>query len=518
VSVSGADYYELWSLVAHGRPGAPTLAAALLKQHRDKLSVPLVSGLMFMAEGKAREAYGAFSQAITAAPDDARPYLGIAQVLLQLRHADKALAAGQEALKRDPGCWQAALVAADALDAMGQGPRAIEQYRRILAAGVDSPVVHLGLGNALQKLGRLGEAEAEFSCVIAMAPDQVAGYCNLGNALTQMGRHDEAIALYRQALKLGGSIGAMLHANLAKVFFVTGDYAAAEAESRAALALNPDYPDAHGFLAEALLKQGRHAESVPHFEKHGMPESSAKAVEQLYRLGDMAVFAAAQKALHESQPDNIRLAALSVRAVREHGPQYASHFCAEPLKFVGISSLKQTLAPFEEFAEAFLKEAEALDSVWEPPAKTTRGGYQTEGNLFDRQTPAIMRLRRALEDSINAYFAGHAGAPDRYIAQHPKEWSLTGWIVRLRKQGRQDMHIHPDGWLSGVLYLKLPRLTPPEGAIGFSLSGQQVADMQHQPQLGELVLFPSSLFHFTVPFEADEERISVAFDLLPRRT
>ena len=32
---------------------------------------------------------------------------------------------------------------------------------------------------------------------------------------------------------------------------------------------------------------------------------------------------------------------------------------------------------------------------------------------------------------------------------------------------------------------------------------------------GDLVLFPSSLFHRTIPFYSDEERLCIAFDLIP---
>ena len=40
-----------------------------------------------------------------------------------------------------------------------------------------------------------------------------------------------------------------------------------------------------------------------------------------------------------------------------------------------------------------------------------------------------------------------------------------------------------------------------------------VAPTQVKPKEGLLVLFPSYFYHRTVPYEADEERLSVAFDL-----
>ncbi|WP_373280560.1 putative 2OG-Fe(II) oxygenase [Methylomonas koyamae] len=36
-----------------------------------------------------------------------------------------------------------------------------------------------------------------------------------------------------------------------------------------------------------------------------------------------------------------------------------------------------------------------------------------------------------------------------------------------------------------------------------------------RPKVGDLVLFPSSLFHRTIPFNSDQERICIAFDIKP---
>jgi hypothetical protein len=33
--------------------------------------------------------------------------------------------------------------------------------------------------------------------------------------------------------------------------------------------------------------------------------------------------------------------------------------------------------------------------------------------------------------------------------------------------------------------------------------------------VGDIVLFPANLFHRTLPFQAEEERICIAFDLKP---
>ena len=37
-----------------------------------------------------------------------------------------------------------------------------------------------------------------------------------------------------------------------------------------------------------------------------------------------------------------------------------------------------------------------------------------------------------------------------------------------------------------------------------------------RPETGAMLLFPSYFWHRTIPFESDQERISVAFDVVPR--
>ena len=91
----------------------------------------------------------------------------------------------------------------------------------------------------------------------------------------------------------------------------------------------------------------------------------------------------------------------------------------------------------------------------------------------------------------------------------------------LKEQGYHNFHIHQDGWLSGVIYLKVvPSLNKNEGAITFNLAGSHISGPNfpkiiHNPEVGDMVLSPSSLFHGTIPFTTDTDRIVVAFDLKP---
>ena len=96
-----------------------------------------------------------------------------------------------------------------------------------------------------------------------------------------------------------------------------------------------------------------------------------------------------------------------------------------------------------------------------------------------------------------------------------------GWYNRLVKNGHHTSHIHPSGWLSGVIYLKTTGLfNNDEGAIEFGLHGYDLPITNedyprklHRPRRGDIVLFPSSLFHRTIPFTTDSERCVIAFDI-----
>ena len=72
-----------------------------------------------------------------------------------------------------------------------------------------------------------------------------------------------------------------------------------------------------------------------------------------------------------------------------------------------------------------------------------------------------------------------------------------------------------------MIYLKVvPSLEKDEGAIEFSLNGEHYSninspELTFQPAVGDIVFFPSSLHHRTIPFTTDTDRITVSFDLIP---
>src|SRR5439155_13673383 len=96
------------------------------------------------------------------------------------------------------------------------------------------------------------------------------------------------------------------------------------------------------------------------------------------------------------------------------------------------------------------------------------------------------------------------------------------WSVRLRPGGFHADHVHTMGWLSSACYIALPQAVERgrEGWLKFGEPGVPTspalaAEHYVKPEPGLLALFPSYMWHGTVPFSGDEPRLSIAFDLVP---
>ena len=91
----------------------------------------------------------------------------------------------------------------------------------------------------------------------------------------------------------------------------------------------------------------------------------------------------------------------------------------------------------------------------------------------------------------------------------------------MKSGGKLKPHIHENGWLSGSLYINIPpKLMTESGNLVVSLGEEtDAADTRLNLKkvidvaTGSLVLFPASLTHYTIPFEAEEDRIVLAFDV-----
>ena len=163
-----------------------------------------------------------------------------------------------------------------------------------------------------------------------------------------------------------------------------------------------------------------------------------------------------------------------------------------------------------------------------PLGQTERGGTKTGGILFNRPEPEIVKLRGVIERCVRRY-VDLLPPPDPrhpFLREPRNDLGFTGsWSVRLTGAGYHINHTHPQGWISSAFYVALPdsigvNEDKPDGWLAF---GQPPPELELglaparliKPKAGLLVLFPSTMWHGTVPFH-EGERLTVAFDVQSR--
>jgi hypothetical protein len=159
----------------------------------------------------------------------------------------------------------------------------------------------------------------------------------------------------------------------------------------------------------------------------------------------------------------------------------------------------------------------------EPLSQSVRGGTQTLGDLAKVDHPVLKAFFAALERPILKYMRDLGVSPHPYRARNTGRYRIGGaWSVRLHSQGRHSNHFHQKGWISSAFYVTLPPSEPGsrEGWIQFGeppfpALPAQPPERFVEPKPGLLVLFPSYMWHGTVPFSAEAERMTIAFDATP---
>ncbi len=99
---------------------------------------------------------------------------------------------------------------------------------------------------------------------------------------------------------------------------------------------------------------------------------------------------------------------------------------------------------------------------------------------------------------------------------------LNLWVVRQFKNEYNPIHFH-GGNISGVGYLKIPKnitksrkRLKTNGTIDFIHGSKSFLNnslFNHNPKVGDMILFPNYLMHTAYPFKRDGERRSFSFNI-----
>jgi len=416
---------------------------------------------------------------------------------------------------------------------LGHAAQAEEAARRAITLGIKAPETRLVLARALQSQRRLDESEREFERALALRPAYVEAHRDLaqlvwmrtGDAGAALRRLDKAI---RAAPREPG-----LHLVRSIVLEFAGDRAGGLVAAEAGLARSPnDVPllrQAARLCAETgdadrALAFAQRAASLAPFA-FDVRTSLCEALLAAGRIDDAAPIAAALCAV---QPLNQYAIALQATVWRLQGDaRYAALYDYGAL----VVSRELDVPPGWNRLDAFLDELTAdLDGLHSfrthPLQQSVRGGSQLQLQAPELARPLIGALFKSINAAVRAYMAQLGPGTDPLRSRNTGKAAYTGaWSVRLRSGGHHADHVHPHGWLSSACYIALPpsigsKETDHAGWLRFgrpsmTTSPPLQADHLVRPEPGRVVLFPAYMWHGVEPFESDQPRLSVAFDVVP---
>ncbi len=478
--------------------------------------------------------------------------------LLNSGRLAEAEAAAKKLVSRYPNAFILYNVLGVAQDGLSKYGDAVNSYTKALSLQPNTPDLHFNLGIALANVGRFEDAAKNYQQAIALNPKFFEAYGNLGTVLQKQGLLEEAIKNYRTALSIHEDPRG--HFNLGTALRDEGKLDDAIAHFKKAIAMFPNYVDAHNYLGECLRDQGnmedaiksyldalslnpdhpganynmgeflylagRFDEAVGHFERSQLDDWQERALYCTYKAGHFDEFKTKLDDIVRTHKrhDAPFLATLSAHYARNFGVEDNYNFCKNGFDFVYQNSIKELAEPDSQFLKDLLNDID--NTAIEVRAQgMIINGKQSAGNLFKRPEASFRKLGELVRQEFINYKNRFAGADCELIKSFPQALEFTSsWYVRLRRGGFVDRHIHEVGWISGAVYLVLPKdkKDPTEGCFEYGLHGDNYPQKHDDfpvglatPSVGDIVLFPSSLFHRTIPFNSNEERICIAFDLKP---
>ena len=437
------------------------------------------------------------------------------------RHED-AIDSFAEAARLAPLDVKIAQGHAQTTNEAGLNAVALFEHARSLAPG--NGAIHIGLASARAAVGDGDRGASELRALLERSPMWTYGHKQLAQLLSTLGRRIEATDSLEHAIRRFPQAGPLWEA-LLDVQQRAGAYESLQDIVERARAAG--ISSAQFAIYEAIHAAQFNDETYPPALFDAAPRDIDLALET-WRVRHLLRVGAVEAALPildrglkgEHSAELWPYAATAWRIVGD--PR--SDWLEGDSRLVRVVDLTDTLPPLEQLAETLralhVAKGEYLD-------QSVRGGTQTDGPLFSRIEPVIRHLRAAVTSAVESYTA-QLPPPDKEhpLLNHRRDRRIRfsgSWSVRLRSGGHHSNHVHPQGWISSALYVALPARNDgvPENA-GWLTLGEPDDNLQLdigpwrqiEPRPGQLVLFPSWMWHGTVPFP-EGERLTVAFDVRP---
>ncbi|MEX1237108.1 MAG: tetratricopeptide repeat protein, partial [Pseudomonadales bacterium] len=499
-------------------------------------------GMVAMESGRTAQALAALERAVEIQPDSSYAW----HVLGNSRRASGDLEGAEIALRRTvelaPDNSRAWVNLGIVIRHLGRPLEAQTCFEAARKAGFTGPELIDAESGVLIDLGEIEEAHNLVGELINAYPRYSPGHVTRAHLLWQYGPsvapNDEPVGLLEEAATAQPDNGAL---QLAYVGFLLELRGAENVEKGLVkireLRADQDFPLLGALEANALELLDRSDEAGRLYEKSYQsfgrkdPSFLNAYTRHLLKAGKWDV--AALKAEEATRLDPVNQEAWAYLGT-------AWRLLDDPreywlMDYDKLVALVEVAPPdgyegMSEFLAALTGAVEPLHKASrEPIEQSLRGGSQTAGRLFGHPDPVIGAAQQVLTRAIEKHIASlPLDDTHPYLGRKARSVRMTGsWSVKLWSAGKHVNHIHSDGWMSSAFYVSLPGSVAGSqdgnGQAGWIKFGQPPDELALElpprrtlcPAEGRIALFPSYMWHGTVPFEDVEPRITVAFDMLP---
>ena len=486
------------------------------------------------AAGAHGEALAASGRALAARPDSQAAMLCVGNAARMTEDLARADEAYRGILRQQPAHRQAWLGLGDAQRRAGRPDLALATLERARAHGVSGADLGDAVVGALVDAGRVDDALALAGAQVRAHPDFVPGWITLADLAWEYadpGVGEACLEAFRQAAAAREDLPAlaMAYARFMLSIHRPGEALAWFARLRDAGA-NPGLLLAE---AEALDRLGRPAEAAVRYERlqrmgwDSEPSFLNACARHFLHAGDPDAAQAAAQAATRIDPCNQQAWAYLSTAWRLSGDAREWWLC-DCERLVGLVEVEPPpgFAGMPEFLDALDRVLDPMHGARrEPVRQSLRGGSQTPGRLFGRGVPLLEDVRRAMSRAIEPWLAAlPADGRHPFLSRRRRAVRIGGsWSVKLWSAGSHANHIHDEGWMSSAFYVSLPPCVGEGGPAGAIQFGQPPLELGLElaprrvvvPRPGMLALFPSYLWHGTIPFHDALPRVTIAFDMTP---
>ena len=505
---------------------AETEVQNLLKQFPDDVTCLNVLGVILDRKGQTEEAIRIYQKALQINENSSETHFNMGSILHRLGRSNEARVNYEKAISIKSDFLNAHFNLGLVYQNLQDYTKAIESYEKAIELKPDFHEAIGAMGTAFQAQGELDEAIERYKKALSIQPD-ARNHFNLAAGLRNQGSLDKAIEQFEKSLSFNEHNAETL-TSLGDALWHKGKTEEGLEKLNKAVEIDPDHPKANYNLAVFLSDNNELNKALNHFQRCQIHDWQERSLYCLYKTEQYEKFKSELDKVIEIKKNNSPfLATLSTHHAINFKTKDKYNFCNNPLDFAAHMSIKELAVPNSNLLKELLKDIQK-EEISKRTQSRLHYGTQSSGNLFKRPEESFKTLSKLIANAIQEYYEKNKDKDNNsiFVKQFPKNVDFnSSWYVKMQSGGHLDSHIHEEGWVSGSVYLSIPKEKKNlnEGAIELSLHGDNYPKKHdnfptkiYPVEVGDVVFFPSSVFHRTIPFSSNEERICIAFDVKPQ--